>query len=130
MGILIDSDIVIDFLNNQRFAVIFFKDTASKKEIFISIITWIEVAYGFNKNKSVNKIEIFRDFLEDYRVTFIFIDENVAKKFLDVKIDLENRRVPLSDFDLFIASTALAYNLSLVTRNIKHFKRIKDLNLL
>lgn len=129
MGILVDSDIIIDFLNNQSSAVNFFKDSAINKEIFISIITWIEVAYGFKKNTSANKIKIFRDFLKDYRITFIFIDKNVAEKFLDVKIDLENKKIPLADFDLLIASTALAYNLTLATRNIKHFQRIKDLNL-
>lgn len=130
MGILIDSDIIIDFLNNQSFAVNFFKDSIIDKEIFISIITWIEVTYGFKKNTSANKVKIFKNFLEDYRVTFIFIDENVAKKFLDIKIDLENKNIPLADFDLLIASTALVYNLNLMTRNTKHFKRIKDLNLL
>ena len=130
MGILIDSDIIIDFLNNQIPAVNFFKDSAVNKEIFISIITWIEVTYGFKKNTTANKFKIFRDFLEDYKITFIFVDENVAEKFLDVKINLENKRIPLADFDLLIASTALAYNLSLITRNTKHFKRIKDLNLL
>lgn len=130
MGILVDSDIIIDFLNNQTSAVNFFKEANNDKEIFISIITWIEVAYGFKKNTSVNKIKIFRNFLEVYRITFIFVDENVAEKFIEVKINLENKRIPLADFDLLIASTAIAYNLSLATRNIKHFKRIKDLNLL
>lgn len=129
MGILIDSDIIIDFLNNQSFAVNFFKDTSKNKELFISVISWIEVVYGFKKNKASNKIAIFQNLLEDYQIRVISIDEKVAEIFLDVKINLEKQKQPLADFDLLIAATALANNLSLVTRNTKHFKRIKNLNL-
>lgn len=129
MGILIDSDIIIDLLNNQNSAINFFKDTTISKEIFISIISWAEVVYGFKKNKSFNKEKLFQDFLEDYKVITISIDKMVAEKYLDVKIDLEAKRIPLDDFDLFIAATAMFNNLTLATRNTKHFKRIKKLQL-
>ncbi len=129
MGILIDSNIIIDFLNNQDSAVNFFKEITSDRELFISIISWAEVVYGFKKNKSFNKEKLFQDFLEDYKIVIISIDKIVAEKYLDVKIDLEIKRIPLDDFDLLIAATAMANNLLLATRNIKHFKRIKGLSL-
>lgn len=130
MGILIDSDIIIDFLNNQNSAVSFFENSTPNKEFSISIISWIEVSYGFKKNKFSNKMKIFQNLLEDYQIRIISIDEKVAEIFLDIKINLEKQKQPLADFDLLIASTAIASNLSFVTRNIKHFKRIKGLNLL
>lgn len=129
MGILIDLNIIIDFLNNQDSAVNFFKEITSDRELFISIISWAEVVYGFKKNKSFNKEKLFQDFLEDYKIVIISIDKIVAEKYLDVKIDLEIKRIPLDDFDLLIAATAMANNLLLATRNIKHFKRIKGLSL-
>ena len=85
MSILIDSDIIIDFLNNQSFAVNFLKDSSTNKELFISIISWIEVVYGFKKNKASNKIKIFQNLLEDYQIPVISIDEKVAEIFLDIK---------------------------------------------
>jgi len=130
MGILVDSDIVIDFLNNQNSAVSFLENSTPNREFFISIISWIEVGYGFKKNKFSNKMKIFQNFLKDYQIQVILIDEKVVEMFLNIKINLEKQRQPLADFDLLIASTAIANNLSLVTRNIKHFKRIKDLKLL
>jgi len=130
MGILVDSDIIIDFLNNQNSTINFFKEKTNDEELFISIISWAEVVYGFKKIKSSNKEKLFQDFLEVNKIVVISIDIKVAEKYLNVKIDLEIKRAPLDEFDLLIAATAIANNLALVTRNIKHFKRIKDLNLL
>ena len=44
-----------------------------------------------------------------------------------LKADLEKVGSPLDDFDLIIASCAIAHNLVLVTNNAKHFKRIAGL---
>ncbi|PIU36531.1 hypothetical protein CO005_00740 [Candidatus Roizmanbacteria bacterium CG_4_8_14_3_um_filter_34_9] len=130
MGILIDSNIIIDFLNNQDSAVDFFKNKSQNKDLFISIISWAEVVYGFRKNKSHKKVQLFKDFLQENNIFIISIDQKVAEKYLDIKIDLEIKRIPLDEFDLLIAATALANNLSLSTRNVKHFKRINNLILL
>lgn len=130
MGILVDSDIIIDFLNNQDFAIDFFKETDSSKELFISVISWAEVVYGFKKINSLSKAKLFQDFLENNKIAIISIDQEIAQKYLDVKIDLEIKRIPLDEFDLLIAATAINNNLFLVTRNTKHFKRIKDLRFL
>jgi predicted nucleic acid-binding protein len=35
----------------------------------------------------------------------------------------------ISDLDILIAATAIQHNLTLVTRNIKDFERIPDLNI-
>ena len=45
------------------------------------------------------------------------------------KAKLEKAGSPLDDFDLIIASCALAHNLVLVTNNMKHFHRIEGLNI-
>lgn len=130
MGIQIDSDIIIDFLNNQNFAVNFFKDSTTNKDLFMSVISWMEVMYGFKRNGASNKIKIFQNMLEEYHISVISINKEVAEKYLDSKIDLENNKIPLADFDLLIAATALTHKYSLVTRNKKHFSRIKNLQIM
>jgi tRNA(fMet)-specific endonuclease VapC len=42
---------------------------------------------------------------------------------------LEKSGSRLDDFDLTIASCALAHNLTLVTNNLKHFSRIEGLKI-
>lgn len=46
-----------------------------------------------------------------------------------LKASLEDRGTPLDDFDVIIASCALAHNLTLVTNDTRHFSRIDGLKL-
>jgi predicted nucleic acid-binding protein len=46
-----------------------------------------------------------------------------------LKASLEKSGNRLDDFDLTIASCALAHNLTLVTNNLKHFSRIEGLKI-
>jgi len=43
------------------------------------------------------------------------------------KAKLERRGTPLDDLDLVLASCALAHNLTLVTNNVRHFRKIESL---
>ena len=56
MPYLIDSDIVIDFLNSQEPAIKLFKNELRTGDIFISIISWMEIGYGFKKIKVLKKL--------------------------------------------------------------------------
>jgi tRNA(fMet)-specific endonuclease VapC len=49
--------------------------------------------------------------------------------FSQIKLALKEKGLIIDDFDLLIASIALANNLTLVTNNTKHFKNIQGLNL-
>jgi tRNA(fMet)-specific endonuclease VapC len=57
------------------------------------------------------------------------VDRSIAETFGMIKSDLESRGTPLDDFDLVIAATALAFNLTLVTNNEKHLQRVHGLRL-
>ena len=49
--------------------------------------------------------------------------------FGEMKATLEKAGTIIDDADLFIAACAKVHGLTLVTNNIKHFKRIKGLKL-
>ncbi len=53
----------------------------------------------------------------------------VSEHFGAVKADLERRGERVDDFDVAIAAHALAFEATLVTRNIRHFARIRGLAL-
>ena len=47
--------------------------------------------------------------------------------FGEIKSNLKGNII--EDMDILIAATALSHNLILVTNNVKHFKKIKELKL-
>lgn len=54
---------------------------------------------------------------------------SIMETFADLKSRLEMEGKRLDDFDLLIASTALALNYRLVTNNERHFRRIPGLEI-
>jgi tRNA(fMet)-specific endonuclease VapC len=62
-------------------------------------------------------------------VTVLPYDTGTAKIFGRIRADLEETGTILPDADIQIASTALGYNLELVTGNVRHFRRISGLKL-
>lgn len=129
MNYLADTDVIIDFLKHQQPAIDLFNKINSES-IKISVITYLEIEYGIKKSYHPEKRkEEFIHFMKEFSIEMISINPLIAEEFVKLKINLEKKKQPLADFDLLIAATALANNLSLVTRNTKHFKRIKDLQL-
>ena len=96
--------------------------------IKISVITFMELYYGAQKSQKVSanlaKIKILEQSIE-----MIPVGLESMEIFGLLKAQLEIAGDRLDDFDLIIASCAMAYNLTLVTNNTKHFKRIDGLKL-
>jgi len=96
--------------------------------IKISVVTLMELYYGAYKSQKVEsnlaKIKTLEKALE-----IVPLDRESAEIFGIYKSKLEKVGTPLDDFDLVLASCALANNLTLVTNNIKHFERIEGLKL-
>jgi tRNA(fMet)-specific endonuclease VapC len=128
---LLDSDIIIDLLNNQEKIASLVKKIFQENNLTISIISWMEVYYGIKKSKNIKfKTDKLISFIKDLSIEILPVDKKVGEEFVDIKINLENKKNPLADFDLLIAASALVNKLILVTRNVKHFTRIKDLKTL
>lgn len=94
----------------------------------ISVITLMELYYGAYKSDRVSgnlsKIKTIETGFE-----IIPSGNESAEIFGRLKASLQKTGTPLDDFDLIIASCALAHNLILVTNNVKHFSRIESLKL-
>jgi predicted nucleic acid-binding protein len=129
MSLILDSDVIIDHLNNKSdyLSSIISK---SKDDLFISVITWSEIVYGIKKsNDPIKTYKQFTNFIIDLNIKILEFDLKIADKFIDLKIDLEKKGSRLEDFDLIIGATSIVNNLTLVTRNTKHFVRIPNIQL-
>lgn len=93
----------------------------------ISSITAAELQYGARKrnNKQLTqKVKAFCDLVE-----IIPWDEDAAKAYAKLRVELETSGTPIGNMDMLIAASALARKAVLVTNNTEHFSRVKDLKL-
>ncbi len=69
--------------------------------------------------------------LRDFMAGFVTLDvtEPVAEIFARIRADLRRQGNLIPDMDLLIAATVIAFDLQLLTRNLRHFSRVPDLRL-
>ena len=122
---LLDTDTIIYSLKGHK-GVINNLEKHIDDPVKISIITLMELYYGAYKSERVSgnlaKIKTIESSFE-----IIPAGNESAEIFGRLKATFQKKGTSLDDFDLIIASCALANNLILVTNNIKHFKRIESL---
>lgn len=126
MKYLVDTDVIVNHLREREGIPEQILDEGT-----ISIISLAELIYGAYKSLHPQKTLItLKNDLQILDFEIINLNEIIMAEFGKIKADLEIKGERLDDFDLLIAATAIVNNLTLVTRNSKHFKRIKDLKMI
>jgi len=124
MKYLLDTNICIHFLKgeyglNEKF------ERIGNDEFSISEITVAELLYGAENSQNINKnLMIVNEFIDNILILPIFSSLRIYAK---EKARLRSIGKLISDFDLLIGATALANDLIIVTRNVKEFKRLRDI---
>jgi tRNA(fMet)-specific endonuclease VapC len=97
-------------------------------EIGVPTIVVFELEVGIAKSSSSRKRTTqLKEFTE--LVNVIPFGEAEAKCVAQIRAKLEKRSLPIGPYDVLIAASAKANNLTLVTHNLKEFKRIEGLGL-
>lgn len=122
---ILDTCFVVDLLNN---------DTAAVKKaqeldrlhmpLFTTAITVFEIWQGVSDIKDKNKLEKINTLLES--IGLLQLDQESAKIGGVVHSGLYRQGVPIQPEDSMIAGIALTHGKKILTRNIKHFSRIKN----
>lgn len=107
---LIDSDIVIWFLKGRKKEVELLEELSKKGELFCSVVTITEVRAGLRKKP--------QEVIADLTKVFPPLEVNLGIAELAGAF---KQKYQLDIADMFIAATAAAENLPLVTYNKKHF---------
>jgi tRNA(fMet)-specific endonuclease VapC len=124
---LLDTDMVIYSLKGNEEVKQNLR-THINDPIKITTVTLMELYYGAYKSQKVTA-NLARLKMIERNMGIISPDEKSAEIFGMIKADLEKKGIPLDDFDIIIASCALVHNHTLVTNNVKHYKRIDGLRL-
>jgi tRNA(fMet)-specific endonuclease VapC len=124
---LVDTDHLIDHLKNHPEAGALL-DRHAADGLAVSIITVAELYEGaFNSAETEHQLQITRDALIGYNI--LGITDRIAEIFAQQRSRLRSQGQLIPDLDLLIASTAIAHDLTLMTRNTRHFDRVAGLTL-
>jgi predicted nucleic acid-binding protein len=94
----------------------------------VSIIAVAEVYEGaFGTPHPHEALAGLRDFLGEFAV--LPVTDSIVERFARMRAALRQQGQLIPDMDLLIAATAMQEDLTLVTRNVRHFSRISDLRL-
>ena len=110
-GKLVDTNVIIRFFKGETELFPLFDDC---ENLYVSSVSVGEFMYGaeLSKKSDFNR-ECYYEFCEQLKV--IYIDNEIAKMYGKVKAKLKAKGRPIPENDIWIAATALAANLSLVT---------------
>lgn len=122
---LLDTDCIINHLRGRTEII-----PNSGKTYAMSVITLGELLYGAERSQNPKATrEAISLFKFEFHVSVIEITEQIVVRYAALKAALSKLGALIEDFDLLIAATAIAHNLTLVTDNKKHFTRIRGLSL-
>ena len=124
---LLDTDIVIYALQGRP-AVVAALGKHAASPMAISVITLMELYYGAQRSASP-EANLARVRTLEHEFQVLPAGVTIAATFGNLKARMAGAGTMLDDFDLIIASTALAANLTLVSNNERHFKRVEGLRL-
>jgi tRNA(fMet)-specific endonuclease VapC len=124
---LLDTNIVIYVLKRRPIKVLdVFNKNASR--MAISSITLSELMYGVEKSSQIDKnLEAIEDFISHLDV--LSYDAKASQHYGQIKSKLEKKGQIIGENDIHIAAHAISQGLTLVTNNLKEFKRVPNLAL-
>ena len=125
---LLDTNICIHFIKGQyniREQIL----SSGIENCFISEITIAELKYGIEKSmseyKERNKTAV-NNFINSFSIIPILSCLDV---YATEKVRLEKSGLIIDDFDLLIGASAIANDMTLITRNITHLERLENISL-
>ena len=131
MRTLLDSDVISNLMKREHSARLLERlAELPEADRFVSTITLGEVLYGLERSA---RHEHLRRVLEEKvlpHLRLVAFDEAAARQYAVLRAHLEREGQPLGEADLRIAAIALANDLTLITGNDKHFRRVPRLRAL
>ena len=122
---LFDTSIIVNIFRGKKEEQKIMEDLEGERtSSFVCLAELYEgVARSQNRQEEENNLVKFFS-----RLNNVFgIDNEVAKKFGEVRSALKKSGNVIEDMDILIAATCITYNQILITHNKKHFSRIPEL---
>ena len=128
MKYMLDTNIVIYLIKKQPESVLQKLQEYDPSDFCISSITLAEMEYGIAKSTSPEKNQAaLSAFLSN--IDILPFDDRAAVDYGDIRASLEKKGTPIGPNDMLIAAHARSLGLTIVTNNVREFRRVDGLML-
>ena len=126
---VLDTNAVIAVLNESNPAVTerLVLEFSKATPILLSSIVLYELRYGVSKSKRQDRNEALLSRFLDAPLTLIPFEQEDAHHAGDIRAHLERHGDPIGPYDILIAAQARYRAATLVTSNLREFRRVPDL---
>ena len=126
---LLDTDILSNLMRRSPSSALVARVArVPSEEQFTSSITLGELVYGAHRLRE--RTTILMEKIEDAllpNLPVLAFDTAAARRYGEIRAELERLGTPMGDADMRIAAIALARGLRVVTGNERHFRRVPGL---
>lgn len=123
--ILIDTSVIINFLRSKEKSKTSFWKLINEYECCVSSVTVFELYAGATDRAKMNDINKILSFFK-----IIGFTNETAILASNIYKELRSKNKLIEFRDIFVAATAIKENISISTKNKKHFQRVKNLSIL
>jgi toxin FitB len=105
-------------------------DNADEEQLFLSVVTLAELRYGVERMATGGRRRRYEQWLEHelplrFEGRVLSVNQRIADSWGRIVAFCASTGTPISAIDGFLAATAQVHDLTLVTRNVRHFAVLK-----
>ncbi len=113
-------------------SVIAWMAAIDEDSLFLSVVTLAEVRYGIERMAAGGRRRRYEQWLEHdlpqrFEGRILSVSQGVADAWARIVALCASTGKPINAIDGFLAATAQVHDLTLVTRNVRHFTVLKDI---
>ena len=119
---LFDTDVLIWYLRGHAKAAAMIEQDVQRQ---ISVVSYMELLQGARDKK---EIKLIRSFIKDFAFKMLPLTENIGQR-ATIYMEEYSLKVDMCLADALLAATAVEYQATFCTGNIKHYKSIEEIDL-
>ena len=128
MRYMLDTNICIYAIKHKPEKVFQKLQEVDPSDVCISSVTYAELVHGVEKSAAVDKNRLALAMLLA-NIEILDFDVNAAESYGKIRADLEKSGTPIGTLDMMIAGHTRSLGYTVVTNNVKEFKRVSDLRI-
>ena len=126
MRYMLDTNICIYAIKHKPEKIFQKLKEVDPSDVCISSVTYAELVHGVEKSAAIDKNRLALSMLLA-NIEIPDFDVDAADCYGKIRADLEKKGTPIGSLDMMIAGHAKSLGYTVVTNNVKEFKRVSDL---